>query len=311
MRIACHASHRAMEHYLYNLLAPVEFLRYGADGQMFMRPLPENCKMLGKKEILEAKPNAAIARDGAAVEFFRENNIPTIYYLSGPPQPGQKKRLAPYLAQCQAVTVYSDEHKALWAMPSLPPIHVCRYPIDVNIFRGYNGHIRKALMVATMPMSWWENKADWKGVWLFRLCLEHNLPMQLIGFNNDEPEWKAANPYPIQDEATMVHCLGNHTVYAHTGNFLCRSPLEAAAVGAPVVIRLTECSHYLDELPHGLGVYRAQTTEEFLSAITYYLSHPGGALTMGAYGRARIARYFSPAVVRQQWLEAIQDAIRA
>lgn len=308
LRVGIHANHRAIESYLFNLLSDVTFYRCGPDGEMHMREFPDNCIQMGTKEVMYQNLDVAIARNPEKVAQFRMYGIPTIYYLSGPPKPGQKENLAPSLVRCQAIVVYSEEHRDLWYDESFPPIVVCKYPIDTEVFSGYTGEIERALMIATMPMNWWPQSGDWKGAWLLRRCLDEGYPFQLIGFNN-EVDYPDANPHPIQTESEMVDCLRKHRLYAHTGSFLCRSPLEAAAVGAPVVIRNTEYSHYLEELPHCEGVYRANSVEEFQTAIRIYLKNPEIARMDGAKARACIKQFFSPEIVRAQWMEALETAV--
>lgn len=318
MRVAVHANHRAIEHYLYSLFPEVLFFRSGADGEMHLRDLPPNCIHVGgKKKVIQNNPDFAIARNAGAVEWYRENGLPTLWYLSGPPQPGQKGRRREHFQMCQALVAYSEAHRELWsdpkADPVLPPIFVAHYPIDTKVFKGYEGNIEKALMIATMHMSWWTG-TGWKGTEFFKECLDQGIPYQLIGFNNREKDgdmWDAANPYPINNEAEMVECLAAHRVYGHTGTFLCRSPLEALAVGAPVVIRHNRMSHYLDVLPHGEGVFRAISDKEYISAINYYLTHPDNAKQMGAKGRERMMAYFNPAHVREQWERAFKGVLSA
>lgn len=305
LRIAVHANHRAIEAHLYNLFPNVEFLRFGPDGEMHLRDLPPNCKKMSQEAVMNSNPDLAIAREGVPAYAFYEREIPTIIYLSGPPQGMiQKRRRAPWLQRAQAIVAYSKEHKALWDHPTFPPIFVCRYPIDTDVFKGYYGTVDKALMIATMRMSWWQDiEGDWKGAWLLRLMLQRGVPFQLIGFGNKEEHWKPANPYPINSEAEMVEVLALHSVYAHTGSFLCRSPLEALAVGAPVVIRQTQYSHYFQELPHGKGVFRTKGPDEFQSAVEYFLRYNHVAAEHGIRGRQRIKEFFSPEVVRAQWQE--------
>ena len=313
IRIAVHASHRAMEHYVYSLLPDITFLRSGPDGKMHLRDLPSNCQNLGSREkVIAACPDMAIARSAAAFEWYREHDLPTLWYLSGPPQPGQIERRRPYLKECQVLLAYSKEHAEQWSDPEFPEVHVCRYPIDTNVFKGYTGHIAKALMIATMKMSWWGNvPGDWKGTSFFKHLLDEGLPYQLIGFNNDEDGlWlDDTNPYPINDEGTMVECLAAHRVYGHSGTFLCRSPLEAMAVGAPVVIRQTNVSHYFEELPHGCGVWRAETESDFVETIADFLAHPDEIKEFGMLGRQAISEHFNYDLVRRQWMEAIEACL--
>lgn len=313
LKVGVHASHRAIEAYLYSLLDSMTFLRSGSDGEIHLRDLPRNCINLGdKKKVVENKPDVAIARTASAVEWYRENDIPTVWFLSGPPQAGQRERRRPYLKMCQSVVAYSHEHAELWSDPEWPPVDVCYYPIDTNVFKSYSGHIEKALMIATMHMGWWESN-DWKGTRFFERCLQEGLPFQLIGFNNKEKDgdrWDKANPYPINDEQTMVRVLADHRLYAHTGIFLCRSPIEALAVGAPVVIRETPASHYLEELPHGQGVFRAQSDDQFMDAVLFYLNHPEKAQKMGYRGRDKVVRHFNLRAVQRQWTDVLVGAIR-
>lgn len=312
LKVAVHANHRAIESYLYSLLPDVLFLRSGADGEMHLRDLPSNCIHLGgKQKVIDNKPDMAIARNAGAVGWYRENGLPTLWFLSGPPQGGQRERRREALAQCQATVAYSAEHAEFWSDPEWPQCHVCHYPIDTEVFKGYHGNTRKALMIATMHMSWWRG-SGWKGTDFFKECLDAGMPYQLIGFNNREKDgdmWDAANPYPINDEATMVDALAAHCVYGHTGSFLCRSPLEAMAVGAPVVIRHHRMGHYLAILPHNEGVYRAIGDEEYINAIDYFLDNPEAAKEMGARGRERIREYFNPTLVQAQWEEAIDACL--
>ena len=312
LKVAVHANHRSIEHYLYSLLPDVLFLRSGADGEMHLRELPPNCINLGgRQKVIDNEPDMAIARNASAVEWYRENGLPTLWFLSGPPQVGQRERRRAALAQCQASVAYSAEHAEFWSDPEWPRCHVCHYPIDTEVFEGYNGDIQKALMIATMHMSWWRG-TGWKGTDFFKKCLDAGMPYQLIGFNNREKDgdmWDAADPYPINDEATMVDCLTSHRVYGHTGSFLCRSPLEAMAVGAPVVIRHSRVGHYLAILPHDEGVFRAVTNDEFVEAVTFFLNNPLRAKEFGARGRARIASYFNPRFVQTQWEEAIEACL--
>lgn len=307
MNVAIHANHRAIEAYLFGLLPDVTFYRFGPDGEMHMREFPSNCIQMGTREVLSQDLDVAIARNSAKVTQFRMHGIPTIYYLSGPPKPGHKERLAPSLIECQAIVTYSREHRDLWYDESFPPMIPCRYPIDTDVFNGYVGDVAKALMIATMPMNWWPKPGDWKGAWLLRKCMDDGIPFQLVGFNN-EADYPEATPYPIQTEREMVRCLRQHRVYAHTGSFLCRSPLEAAAVGAPIVVRQTEFSHYLEELPSGDGVFRAEGVEAFQGCIRTYLENPVLAQADGEMARARIKEYFSPETARAQWMEALETA---
>lgn len=314
LRVAVHANHRSIEHYLYSLFPDILFFRSGADGEMHLRELPPNCIHVGgKNKVIDNKPDFAIARNASAVEWYRENGLPTIWYLSGPPQPGQKGRRREHFQMCQALVAYSDAHRILWsdpgAEPELPPIFVAHYPIDTKVFKGYEGNIEKALMIATMPMEWWRG-TGWKGTDFFKECLDQDVPYQLIGFNNEKDEiWDAANPYPINDEEEMVKCLAAHRVYGHTGTFLCRSPLEALAVGAPVVIRHTRMSHYLDILPHGEGVFRAISDKEFVDAVGHYMTHADEARRMGEKGRERVMAYFNPVHVREQWEKVFRTCL--
>ena len=317
MRVAVHANHRAIEHYLYSLFPDMLFFRSGADGEMHLRDLPPNCIHVGgKKKVIENKPDFAIARSAGAVEWYRENGLPTIWFLSGPPQPGQKGGRREHFQMCQALVAYSDYHAELWldpeAKPALPTIYVAHYPIDTKVFKGYEGNIEKALMIATMPMEWWRG-TGWKGTDFFKQCIDDGMPYQLIGFNNDKDGdmWDAANPYPINDEAEMVECLAAHRVYGHTGTFLCRSPLEALAAGAPVVIRHNRMSHYLDILPHGQGVFRAISDAEFVAAIHFYLANPDAARADGEKGRERMMAFFAPGEVRKQWAAAFEGVLSA
>lgn len=313
LKIAVHANHRAIEHYLYSLLPDILFLRSGADGKMHLRDMPQNCIHLGgRQKVIDNKPDMAIARNAKAVEWYREHDLPTLWFFSGPPQSGQVERRRPYIEQCQATLAYSAAHAEFWSDPKFPICHVAHYPIDTEVFKGYEGNIEKALMIATMRMNWWRG-TGWKGTDFFKAILDDGVPYQLIGFNNDEDGdmWDAANPYPINDEATMVKCLAAHRVYGHTGSFLCRSPLEAMAVGAPVVIRHHRVSHYVGILPHDEGVFRAVSNDEFVEAVTFFLNNPDKAKAFGARGRERIKNYFSPVYVRTQWEEAIEECLSA
>jgi len=285
---------------------------------MPLRPLPENChNVKSENKVMAAKPELAITRTAGKAKFYRDHGLPTLWYLSGPPQPGQLAHRMPYFRLCQGLVAYSEEHKKLWTPPipdlphDFPPIYVCRYPIDTEAFKGYRGDIAKALMIATMPMHYWARiPGDWKGPWLLKICLSEGIPYQLIGFDNDYPIWEDATPRAITSEAEMVECLASHRVYGHTGTFLCRSPLEALAVGAPVVIRQTGASHYMTELPHGEGVERVPDAPgRFMEAIRYYLAHPYAAVEMGQRGRERIAEFFSPDVVKKQWTRAFEGAL--
>ena len=107
----------------------------------------------------------------------------------------------------------------------------------------------------------------------------------------------------------MVGVLAAHRVYGHTGSFLCRSPLEAMAVGAPVVIRHHRVGHYLGILPHAEGVFRAISDEEFVEAVTFFLDNPDDAKAFGAKGRECIRVHFAPSYVRMQWMEAIEACL--
>lgn len=315
LKIAVHANHRAIESYLYSLLPDIQFIRSGADGAMHLRDMPENClEVGGKKKVIQQKPHMAIARSAPAVEWYRENGLPTLWFLSGPPQPGQKGRRRPHLKQCQAMVAYSMEHAELWSDPEFPPCYVAHYPIDTEVFGGYDGGIAKALMIATMRMGWWATAGgNWKGTEFFKQCLDMGIPYQLIGFDNekDGDMWAAATPYAINTEAEMVACLASHRAYGHTGSFLCRSPLEALATGVPVVIRHSPAGHYLGILPHGEGVYRAVNDNEFIGALSYYLWNAEEAKKMGALGRERVREYFNPALVQTQWQAAIEGVLGA
>lgn len=316
MRVAVHASHRAIEHYLYSLLPECTFYRSGPDGGMVLRELPENCVNLGGfKRVLANKPHVAIARDAGHVEQYREAGIPTLWYLSGPPKPAEKNSRREYFRMCQGIVAYSDYHAELWAKDEtgLPRFHICHYPIDTDVFKNYDGSCRRALMIATMNMQWWAGHGgDWKGRWLLVDCLKAGIPFQLIGFNNEDDEELAdANPFAIDSEDRMVGVMRQHRVYAHTGSFLCRSPLEAAAIGLPVVIRLTEYTHYLDELPHLQGVFRAFDQKEFMAAVQFFLENPEEARAFGQRGREQIKKHFSPELVHDQWLRALEGTASA
>ena len=315
LKVAVHANHRAIEHYLYSLLPDIQFIRSGADGAMHLRDMPDNClEVGGKKKVIAEGPDLGIARSAEAVKWYRKNGLPTIWFLSGPPQPGQKERRRPQLEQCQASVAYSEEHAEMWSDPKFPTCYVAHYPIDTEAFKGYEGGIKKVLMIATMRMGWWAHAGgNWKGTEFFKQCLDMGIPYQLVGFDNekDGDMWAAANPYPINDEAAMVQCLADHRVYGHTGSFLCRSPLEALATGAPVVIRHSPVGHYLSILPHGEGVYRAVNDNEFIGALQHYLWDHEAAKKMGALGRQRVQMFFHPDFVREQWMVAIEGALNA
>lgn len=293
MRILTHPFHRAIEWYWLRLFPEHEFLFYKeGEGEecsedMMMREHPPNHHWI--HELPDPATCIAISHTTPWHKIFSEK-YRTIHWFHHLPYDGSatiNPEVAVYLTE-EACNIWHTGAKRV----------VAYHPISVFEFYGYEGTIPKALMCATMPMSWWGDK---KGYGLFKWLLGKSLPYKLVGRGNEQfPE---CEPEFVTSSLRMLEIYQQYRVYGCTSPQMERSPLEALATGMPVVAIRHEYNTLKEEL-RGI-VHYAETKQDMLLMLRDFLTS-SYSVTRSSRQRERINKIFSPGEIRKRWQVAFE-----
>ena len=297
MNILTHGFHRACEYYWMGLFPEHTFLsfsnnilKWDANG-MPMRGVPKNCQRVTR---IPGKVDFAVAHTTAGYNYFTARKIPTIrwYHTTRFSEDPKNETEA-------GVTVYySHESKDSWGIGEKK--FVAYHPIDMNIFNGYVGEKPRAVMCASMPLDWWGGV---KGAAQFRkMVTEYEVPYKLVGMNNETP-WPQCEPEFVLSEERMIEIFRSYRVYGNTAPYIPRSPLEALAVGMPVVSYLGDHTTLYEELKD--AVDWAKTDEDFKDRVMWYIENEPSQDVK----RREAMEAFAPEKVKRQW-EMAFEAVR-
>ena len=294
MKIATHPFHRAVEFYLLNLFPEHEFQFVSNKGlpsapeSMPMRPHPKNYRLVDHFEDCDF----AIAHSKPGYLYFR-NKIRTIMKFDNMPF---FKSQWYGINDIKVAVHYTHEASSYWGFGEQR--FVCYHPIEsfgVNV-----GDDRRFLNMATMPINWF---GQMKGAGLLRYLIVNGIPIKLVGMNN-EKDYPMCDPEFVTSEERMKEILCSHIAYACTSPQFERSPLEAMSTGMPVIMIRHPFNTLLNEL--GDLIIFAETPADYVEICRDILLNGHGKDKDKI--RERVAKIFTPSIVRAQWQKAF-DAI--
>lgn len=295
MRILTQPFHRAIEHYWTRLMPEHEFLFWtpdeAASDGMPMRERGSNCRVV---KGLPRKVDVVVSHTIEQWGQFRERYDKVLHWEHHLPYEPRTETFDPDI-----VVYLSGEARALWATGRLR--YVIRHPIDTAVFNGWTGDASRALMVATMPMTWWGKK---KGADLLRTMVDSGVPYKLVGKDNEQ-DWPMCQCEFVTSEERMLRLYRTVRVYGCTSPQVERAALEALAVGCPVVMRRHPFNTLVEEVAP--AVRFADSDEEFRLLVMHWLERePDLTSPRIEIQRQLIDHYFGPQHIRETWLEALQ-----
>lgn len=300
LNIVMERYHDFCEYYMYKTLPEHTF--YIVDNNITPkgRIFPDNAKITPWTKIPWDIIDVGYAiHDGLLQEVWKHNK-PCVRQIDQVPQQFDNINRTIELLKDTITCYWSEEETEMWRAGK--PIWI-PHPIDTAVFKGYNPTQEKAITIATRAFSSWG--PDLKGYNILKDAYKE-LPIQVIARDDHEfPNAKA-----IWSEEEMVKTLQEHQVYFNCAWKLDRSPLEAMAVGLPVVAIKT-----------GLNVYKKYFNEEknnivyawniadMINKTKELLSNKERCYEIGVNARNTIREFWNPQLSRERWNKALNLAM--
>jgi hypothetical protein len=239
------------------------------------------------------------------IERFRiilEHGKPCVFHIDQVPQEWDNLKELKILIGDSPVCYWSKEESEMWQVgtPIIRP-----HPIDITIFRGYKPTKEMAITIATRSFNSWG--PDLKGYSILKDAYKE-IPIQVIaGGEKDFPNAMEL----INTEEDMIKTLQDHQVYFNCAWKLDRSPLEAMAIGLPVVDIKTEFNVYKEYFnKENNNIVYANDTADMINKTRELLADKNRCFEIGVNARGTIREYWTPALSNKGWNKAFNLAIK-
>jgi hypothetical protein len=301
MNIVMERYHDFCEYYMYKTMPEHTFYVVDNGVEPKGRIFPSNAIITSWDKIPWDIIDCGYAVGYERVESVWKHNKPCVFHIDQVPQQWDDTKKLAELLKDTPTCYWSEEEAEMWKVGT--PI-VRPHPIDTDIFKGYKPTKEMAITIATRAFSGWG--PDLKGFNILKDAYPE-VPIQVIA--KDDHDF--ANAKVILSEEEMVKTLQDHQVYFNCAWKLDRSPLEAMAVGMPVIALRT-----------GQNVYKKYFNEENNNIIYVWNTHDMITKTkqlladkelcniIGSNARETIRKYWDPKLSRKGWNKAFNLAIK-
>lgn len=175
---------------------------------------------------------------------------------------------------------------------------VIPHGIDLNIFKGYNGDLPRAVNIS----NHFKERDHWLGYEIFREILRRgDIMADVIGENTPPEGLVECYLGSISDPKVMAGVAGTRRFYLNTTQLspLPLSLLEAMAIGLPVVT--TAKQHIPEVVRNGVEGFISNDVDELVAGALKLLAHRELAHDMGCAATERIASKFSMTNFVRNW----------
>jgi glycosyltransferase involved in cell wall biosynthesis len=277
-----------------------------------MRPVPSNVTLITKEEAL-ARLNIpghyalVIAQNIKDVVFSEAFAIPKILVfhnrLSTEAELGKKPEIAQsyrewarQLTSCVYRVFISETKRRDWDMPG----EIIMPGVDVSLYGGYTGEIRRALRVGNNLRA----RDLMTGYSMQEEALQ-GLPSVIMGMNPDIPGARVSDSWDELKKAYRENRLFLNTTAPKWEDGYNLAMLEAMATGMPVVTLASPTTPLTD----GVDGFAGADAGELRKRIEALFNDVKLAQTIGAQGRKTAERLFPMNVFVDKWEAAIRRAV--
>lgn len=300
LNIVMERYHDFCEFYMYQALPDHHF--YVVDNNVKpTREFPPNAEIISWDNVPWEKIDLGYAVTYDRVEAVWQHNKPCVFHIDQVPQQwDDPKKLAKLLGNTPTC-YWSKEEAEMWNVG----YEIVRpHPIDIKDFKGYFPQKKSAITIATRAISGWG--PDLKGYNILKDAY-YRVPIQVIA--KDDQDFP--NARAIQTQEDMIKTLQEHQVYFNCAWKLDRSPLEAMAVGLPVVALRTAFNVYKDIFTEEKNnIVYAWNMQEMVQKTKELLEDQNRCYNIGIRGRDAIREHWSPLISRKGWEKAFQLAMK-
>lgn len=308
--------HEAYVHLLAKLGFELEVIdglpgRYVTAWDTRARPVPSNVRLIGPSQVGGARRyRAAIAHNLTDLLALKDLALPKILIFhvnlearlaeEGPTfdRAELMRSISTYLDLVRGVAVGVSEDKLQsWGLRG----HVIRPPIDGDDYQGYTGELPQGLRVAHQVSA---RRARF--AWHLHEAVAARVPVKLVGHNPDLPGVEAAGSWDELRAAYRQHRFYLHTTGPQLDDGYNLALLEAMATGMPVVTTPSVSSPVV----HGECGFVAEDPRELADAAARLVADLALARDLGRVARERVLAQFPVTTFREQWLAAIDAAVR-
>lgn len=301
MNIVMERYHDFCEYYMYKTLPEHTFYIVDNNVEPKGRTFPSNAKITPWDKI-----PWDIIDCGYAVQFERvksvwEHGKPCVFHIDQVPQQWDNVKSLAELLKDIPVCYWSEEEAEMWKVGT--PI-VRPHPIDSSIFQGYKPTKEMGITIATRAISGWG--PDLKGYNILKDAYKE-VPIQVIA--KDDQDF--GNAKVILSEEEMVRTLQDHQLYFNCAWKLDRSPLEAMAVGMPVVAIKTAYNVYRKYFnEENNNIVYAWNIADMITKTKELLADKERCREIGNNARETIKKYYDPKLSKDGWNKAFELAIK-
>ncbi len=293
--------HDFCEYYMYKDLPEHTFYIVDNNVEPKGRVFPKNAKITPWDQIPWDIIDVGYAVHYERVEAVWQHNKPCVFHIDQVPQQWDNPKKLAELLKDTPTCYWSDEEAEMWQVGT--PI-VRPHPIDTNEFRGYNPTIKSAITIATRAISGWG--PDLKGFNILKNAY-NQIPIQVIAKGDHD----FSNARSIDSEEDMIKTLQDHQVYFNCAWKLDRSPLEAMAVGEPVVALRTVFNTYKKYFNEdNNNIIYAWNVNEMIDKTKKLLEDKEKCYEIGVNARGTIREYYNPKLSAKGWNKAFNLAIK-
>jgi glycosyltransferase involved in cell wall biosynthesis len=301
MKIVTQRYHDFCEYYQYKTLSEHFFYVIDNGVKPKGRPLTINTAYISVNNIPWSEVDLGIAFNYDGVKLYKSHNVPCVFHVDQMPQPGvddiEGRRK---FTKGMVVLYWSEEEKEGWNM-GIPIVRP--HPIDTEVFKGWNPLHNKAITIASRAFRGWG--PDLKGYNILKEAYPR-VSIQVVAYDDRD----FANAIGIHSEEDMVKALQDHWVYFNCAWKLDRSPLEAMAVGMPVIaIRKPQNAYKRVINEERNNIVYANDWVDMVEKTRALLGDYERAKSIGANGRKTIQEFFSPKLASEGWNKAFHLAI--
>lgn len=293
--------HNFCEYYMYTALPEHQFYLVDNNYPFTGRPLPPNAHITPWNDIPWDKIDVGYAVTYERVQSVRQHDKPCVFHIDQVPQQWDDPKTLAILLKDIPVCYWSEEESKMWSV-GIPIVRP--HPIDISIFKGYNPTTKSAITIATRAFSGWG--PDVKGYNILKDAY-YAVPIQVIAKNDQN----FPNARGIESEEDMIQTLQSHQVYFNCAWKLDRSPLEAMAVGLPVVALRTGHNVYKDLFDEKKNnIVYAWNMQEMVDKTKKLLEDKERCFEIGVNARNVIREHFDPELSKNGWNKAFNLAMK-
>jgi hypothetical protein len=286
--------------------------RHTAGWDYCMRPAPPNARMVRLQEALVAREpyDCIIAHNLTDLLDVKSLAAPRLFVIHGTlegiileersatPMDQLRHATAHYLNLVGAHAIAISPLKARsWGLgdESLPPA------VDAADYLPYCGDLARGLRVANHI-----RRRPHTLLWDFHEAAFADLPMTLIGHNDDMPGVAAARDWTELKEQMSRHRFFVHTADVRLEDGYNLATLEAMAAGLPILGN----RHPTSPVEHGVSGYLSDDPGELRHYATRLLTDQHLAAQMGREAQKIVAEKFPPGEFKAGLTRAIEIARR-